>query len=398
MTVEALPLAEEMVLNFGPQHPATHGTLHIILTLDGEKIVEAVPHIGYLHSGFEKLGEHLDFDQYVPVTDRMNYMSPICNNVAWTLTCEKLLGVEPPKRCRYIRVITAELSRIADHLVSLGMMALDIGAFTVFLYTFREREKLYDLFEMMCGARYTNSYTRVGGVSRDFNSKIIDAIRAFIEGFPPTLEDVYTLLAKNRIWVDRTRGVGVITPEDAISYGLSGPILRGSGIEYDVRKNEPYMNYDDFEFDVVIGSNGDVYDRFFVRVEEMRQSLRIVTQAVENLPEGPYKIDSEEKAFLPAKEEVYGSIEGLIHHFEMIMPETGWEPPVGDVYCATEAPNGELGFYIYSDGSKFPYRARTRPPSLMNFQIFPKIIRGAMVSDVVAVLASLNIIAAELDR
>ena len=388
---------EKMMLNFGPQHPATHGTLRIVLELDGETVVKAIPHLGYLHTGFEKLGEHLDYNQYIVVTDRMNYLSPLSNNFGYVLAVEKLLGLEIPERGQYVRVLMAELSRLADHLIWLGMGALDLGAFTAFLYGFKEREKLYSIFEKATGARLTTSYTRVGGVLRDLYDGFEEEVNSFLSAFPKTLKEVHTLLTRNRIWMDRTKEVGVISGEDAISYGLTGPCLRASGVEHDLRKAEPYSSYEDFDFDVPVGDNGDVYDRYLVRMEEMVQSCHIVRQALDNLPEGPVNVP-DNKIILPEKRDAYGHIEGLIHHFKIIMDGHGVQPPRGEIYSATESPNGELGFYIVSDGSGTAYRIRIRPPSLMQYQVVPHMIEGGMVSDVVAVLGSLNVIAGELDR
>ena len=388
---------EKMMLNFGPQHPATHGTLRIVLELDGETVVKATPHLGYLHTGFEKLGEHLDYNQYIVVTDRMNYLSPLSNNFGYVLAVEKLLGLEIPKRGQYVRVLMAELSRLADHLIWLGMGALDLGAFTAFLYGFKEREKLYNIFEKATGARLTTSYTRVGGVLRDLYDGFEEEVNTFLSDFPRALKEVHTLLTRNRIWMDRTKEVGVISGEDAISYGLTGPCLRASGVEHDLRKAEPYSSYEDFDFDVPVGDNGDVYDRYLVRMEEMVQSCRIIRQALDNLPDGDVNVP-DNKIILPEKKDAYGHIEGLIHHFKIIMDGHGVQPPRGEIYSATESPNGELGFYIVSDGSGTAYRIRIRPPSLLQFQVVPHMVEGGMVSDIVAVLGSLNIIAGELDR
>jgi len=388
---------EPMILNFGPQHPATHGTLRIVLELDGETVLKATPHLGYLHTGFEKLGEHLDYNQFIVVTDRMNYLSPLSNNFGYVLAVEKLLGIQVTKRCEYIRVILAELSRIADHLVWLGTGALDLGAFTVFLYSFREREKLYNIFQNMTGQRLTTSYTRVGGVLRDLYDGFEDEVKKFIKEFPDTLKEIHTLLTRNRIWMDRTKGVGVISAEDAISYSLTGPCLRASGVEHDLRTAEPYSSYEEFDFDVPVASHGDAYDRYLVRMEEMVQSQRIVLQVLDNLPSGPVNIE-DNKIILPDKKDAHGHIEGLIHHFKIIMTGHGVQPPVGEIYCATESPNGELGFYIVSDGSGTAYRIRIRPPSFLHFQALPHMLEGGMLSDTAAVLGSLNIVAGELDR
>ena len=388
---------EPMVLNFGPQHPATHGTLRIVLELDGETVLKATPHLGYLHTGFEKLGEHLDYNQFIVVTDRMNYLSPLSNNFGYVLAVEKLLGIQVPKRCEYIRVLMAELSRIADHLLWLGTGALDLGAFTVFLYSFREREKLYSIFEKTTGQRLTTSYTRVGGVLRDLYDGFEEDVQKFISEFPKALGETHTLLTRNRIWMDRTKEVGAISAEDAIGYGLTGPCLRATGVEHDLRKAEPYSSYEEFEFEVPVASHGDAYDRYLVRMEEMVQSCGIIQQALDNLPDGPVNV-VDNKISLPEKEDAYGHIEGLIHHFKIIMDGHGVQPPVGETYCATESPNGELGFYIVSDGSGTAYRLRIRPPSFLHFQALPHMLEGGMMSDTVAVLGSLNVIAGELDR
>ena len=388
---------EKMVLNFGPQHPATHGTLRIVLELDGESVLKATPHAGYLHTGFEKLGEHLDYNQYIVVTDRMNYLSPLSNNFGYVLAVEQLLGIEVTKRCQYIRILMAELSRLADHLLWLGTAALDLGAFSVFLYSFREREKLYSIFEKTTGARLTTSYTRVGGVLRDLYEGCEEDVRQFVTNFPKALKETHTLLTKNRIWMDRTKGVGSISADDAINYGLTGPCLRATGIAHDIRKAEPYSSYDEVTFDVPVGTNGDAYDRYLVRMEEMIQCCGIVTQVLDNMPDGSVNLE-DNKITMPDKPDAYGHIEGLIHHFKIVMDGHGVQPPNGDHYCATESPNGELGFYIVSDGSGTAYRIRIRPPSFLHFQALPHMLEGGMVSDTVAVLGSLNVIAGELDR
>lgn len=388
---------ERMILNMGPQHPATHGTLRIVLELDGERVVGATPHIGYLHTGFEKLGEHMTYNQFITLTDRMNYVSALANNIGFALAVEQMLGVEVPKRSQYIRVVLAELSRIADHMVWLGTHAMDIGAFTVFLYAFEQREKIYNIIESVTGARLTTSYTRIGGVARDVPGGFRAQVTEFVTAFRPALEEMESLLTGNRIWMDRTKGIGVLSAEDAVSYGWTGPCLRASGVEWDIRKVEPYSSYDDFEFDVPVGDNGDVYDRYLVRLEELRQSARIIEQAIGRFPDGPVNVD-DAKVILAEKDKVYGTIEGLIHHFKLIMYGHGISIPKGEIYSSTEAPNGELGFFIVSDGGDTPYRVRVRPPSLVNYQAFPDLVRGLLVSDVIAVLGSLNIIAGELDR
>jgi NADH-quinone oxidoreductase subunit D len=385
-------------LNFGPQHPATHTTLRLVLKLDGERVVDALPDIGFLHSGFEKLGEHLDYNQYVTITDRMNYISPVANNVAWHGAVERLLGIEITPRCRYIRTIVAELSRISDHLLCTGAMGLDTGAFTFFLYAFYQREVIYDIFETLSGQRFHPSYTRVGGAAYDFTPLVIDKIRAFLRGFPKTLEDMERLLNRNRIFVDRTKGVGVLSKEDAISMSTTGPVARASGVTRDLRKDEPYLAYPDLDFQVCCATAGDCFARYYVRMAEMRESLRIIHQALENLPAGPLNIGVDERTTLPTKQQVYQTIEGTITHFELVMLNRGFTVPSEESYAAIESPNGELGFYVAGDGSDVAYRARCRPPSFIHFALFPQLIRGHTLSDVVAVLGSLNIIAAELDR
>ena len=385
-------------LNFGPQHPATHTTLRLVLTLDGEKVVNAVPHIGYLHSGFEKLGEHLDFNQYVTIVDRMNYLSPLANEIAWHHAVEKLLGIELTPRCKYIRTIFGELLRIQDHLLNVGTSALDLGAFTAFLYCFTQREKIYDIIELASGQRFHSSYTRVGGVMFDVNDLWVRKVREFIDGLPKTHDEVHRLLTRNRIFIDRIKGVGTLSKEDAINYSVSGPVARASGVVRDLRKDEPYLCYKDFDFKVVCSQNGDCYARYLVRMGEIMESLKIIEQALGSIPAGPINVDVDSRVVLPAKPAVYRSIEGLIQHFEVIMPNRGYSAPKDEVYAAVEAPNGELGFYLVSDGTNRAYRARTRPPSYIHFSVFPHMIKGHMLSDVVAVLGSLNIIAAELDR
>jgi NADH-quinone oxidoreductase subunit D len=386
-------------LNFGPQHPATHTTLRLVLTLDGETIVKAVPDIGYLHSGFEKLGEDLDYNQYVTIVDRMNYISPICNEISWHHAVEKLLGIELTPRCKYIRTIIGELARISDHLLCVGAAALDLGGITAFLYAFNMREKIYDIFETMAGQRFHPSYTRVGGLMVDVSEAWVEKIRKFVrDEFPKAHADVVRLLNRNKIFIDRTKGIGVLTREEAINRSASGPVLRASGVTRDLRKDEPYLAYPDLEFDVVCSKGGDCLARYLVRMEEMRESARIIAQAVENIPAGPVNVDVEDKLTIPDKTATYRSIEGLIQHFELFMWNRRWKPPVDEVYGATEAANGELGFYIVSDGEGRPWRARTRPPSFIHFALFPLLMEGHMISDVPAVLGSLNIIAAELDR
>ena len=385
-------------LNFGPQHPATHTTLRLVLELDGERIVKATPHIGYLHSGFEKLGEHLTFNQYVTIADRKNYISPPLNEVAWHNAVEKLLDIELTPRCKYIRVIIGELARISDHLLATGAAALDLGAFTAFLYAFNLRELIYDVYEQMSGFRFHPGYTRVGGVLYDVDEKVLQRVERVLQQTPKVLRDMEKLLFRNRIFVDRMRGVGVLTREMAISLSTTGPIARASGVTYDLRKDEPYLAYPDFTFQVPYATEGDCYSRFHVRMEEMVQSVEIIRQALKKLPGGPANVAIAEKFPLPDKATAYNSMEGLIQHFELIMPNRGPDSPREEIYAAIESSNGELGYYLVADGTQVAWRTRTRPPSYIHFQIFPHIIKDHLISDVVAILGSLNIIAAELDR
>ncbi|MFM9118320.1 MAG: NADH-quinone oxidoreductase subunit D [Planctomycetota bacterium] len=360
--------------------------------------VVAGPDLGFLHSGFEKLGEDLDLNQYVSLVDRLIYISPIANNVAWHHAVEKLLGIELTKRATYIRTLVCELARISDHLLSTGAMGLDVGAFTFFLYAFYQRERIYDIFETLCGARFTNSYTRVGGVMHDMTPLVIEKIRTFIQSFPETLDEMEKLVNRNRIFVDRMKDVGYLSREEALSRGATGPVARASGVTRDLRKDEPYLAYADLDFQVCCARAGDCFARYYVRMAEMRESLKLVRQLIENLPSGPVNVGVDERAILPSKQQVYQTIEGTITHFELVMANRGFEVPCEESYGAIESPNGELGFYIAGDGSDVAYRARCRPPSFVHFSIFPYLIRGHTLSDVVAVLGSLNIIAAELDR
>jgi NADH-quinone oxidoreductase subunit D len=405
--VEQEPERNLWTLNFGPQHPATHTIFRLVLELDGETIVACTPHIGYLHSGFEKLGEHLDYDQYVVVTDRMNYVSPMANNIAWHQACEKLFGVEITPRCKVLRTIIAELARIQDHLVCIACSGLDLGGFSAFLYGFNAREDIYDLFEEACGARFTTSYTRVGGLSMDIPDTWPAHVKRFIGKLPAALDDVERLLTRNRIFIERVKGIGYVSQEDAISWSLTGPVARASGVRRDLRKDDPYLCYADnwdgqgssaVEFKVALSDLGDVFGRYLVRLAECRQSLHIIEQLVDNIPPGPVDVSPGNKVALPNKHEIYFSIEGLIHHFEKIMTNRGFEPPVGEAYGANETANGELGFFLVSDGGNTPYRVRCRPPSFINYQCFPALIVGHQISDIPPVLNSLNVIAAELDR
>jgi NADH dehydrogenase I D subunit len=390
-------LGKTMVMNLGPQHPATHGTLRLILELDGEVVVKCHQEIGFLHTGFEKLGEFRDYNQFITVTDRANYLSPLCNNIGFARAVEELLGVEIPERAQYIEVILAELSRIADHVISVGLQAMDLGAFSVMLWAFVEREKLYNIFEAVTGTRLTTAYTRIGGLARDVPADFDPMVRSFLKKFPAIIDQIEGMLSKNRIFINRTRGVGAITADDALGYGLTGPLLRACGVDYDVRRTRPYLVYDELDFDVPTRSDGDVFSRYEVRLEEMRQSLRIIEQALNRMPEGPVSSINHKVAF-PDKWEVYNTMEGLIHHFKLVMKGHGIKPPKGDFYSSTEAPNGELGFYIHSDGEGVPYKVHFRSPSFYNYAAVPKMVEGHLLSDVIAVMSSVNVIAGELDR
>jgi len=388
-------LGEKLTINMGPSHPATHGVLRIVLELDGEVITKATPDIGYLHRGDEKIAENMQYNQFVPYTDRLDYLAPLSNNVAYALAVEKLLGWELPPRGKAIRVICCEMARISAHLLGLGAFAMDVGAMTVFLYTFTEREKLYDLIELLTGARFTTSYTRIGGQTRDLPDGFLAALNNFLDEFVPQLDEVDRLLTRNPIFVNRTKDLGVISKEDAINYGITGPNLRGSGIDYDVRKAKPYIDYQKYDFDIPIGTVGDVFDRYLVRIEEMRQSVKILHQAIKNLPSGSIHF-SDPKNYPPYKPDVLLKMEELIHHF--IIHTEGVDAPAGEVYFGAENPKGELGFYIHSKGGGVPYRLKIRAPSFVNLSILPKILLGHMMSDVVAVLGSLDFVMGECDR
>lgn len=381
-------------LNLGPTHPATHGIFQNVLTLDGEVIVNAEPTIGYIHRAFEKLAERRPYNQITPITDRLNYCSSPINNIGWHMTVEKLLGTEIPKRVQYLRVIIMELARITDHLVCNAVIGVDTGALTGFVYMFQQREAVYEIYEEICGARLTTNIGRIGGFERDFSQKAWDKINKFLIEFPKVLKEFENLLMRNRIFMDRTIGAGGITSERALSYSFSGPNLRATGIDYDVRVATPYSSYEDFDFVIPVGTNGDVYDRFMVRQEEMWQSLNIIKQAMAKLPEGPFHADVPE-FYLPPKQEVYNDMEALIYHFKIVMGET--EIPKGEVYHCVEGGNGELGFYLISDGGRTPYRLQFRRPCFIYYQAYPEIIKGSMLSDAILTMSSMNVIAGELD-
>jgi NADH-quinone oxidoreductase subunit D len=388
---------DRMVLNMGPSHPATHGVLRIVLELDGEIITKAAPDVGYLHRGDEKIAENMTYTQFIPYTDRLDYLAPLANNVAYALAVEKLLGIDRqlPPRCQFIRVICCELARISSHLLGMGAFALDIGAITIFLHTFTEREKLYNLFEALTGARFTTSYTRIGGLSRDLPPGWVDQCRRFLREVVVNFDETETFLTRNRIFTDRTQGVGVISKEDAIDFGLTGPNLRGSGVEYDLRKAHPYLVYDQLEFEVPAGTRGDCYDRYRVRIEEMRQSVRIVEQCLDKLPGGPVNV-ADPKIVMPPKERVLTRMEELIHHF--INVTQGINAPPGEIYFSAENPKGELGFYINSKGGGTPHRLKIRAPSFVNLSILPQLLPGHLVSDITAILGSFDFVMGECDR
>ncbi|HEV2148247.1 MAG TPA: NADH dehydrogenase (quinone) subunit D [Longimicrobiaceae bacterium] len=386
---------DHMLINIGPQHPATHGVLRLVLELDGETVVRCVPHIGYLHSSFEKLGEYRDWNQVIPLTDRMDYLAPLIYNCAYAMAVEKLMGIEVTERCKVVRVICMELDRIFSHLLWLGTTAIDLGAFTVFLYTFQERERIYDLHESFTGARITTSSTRIGGMMADLPSGWIEKLQEFVNTFPRTLEEVETLLTHNSIWIGRTQGVGTISAEDAINFGLSGPNLRASGVDYDIRKDRPYYDYETYDFDVPVGEHGDIYDRYLCRMEEMRQSLRLLQQAIDRLPGGPINVD-DPRVILPPKTAAMNDMESMIHHFKVVME--GVRAPVGESWFSVESSKGELGMYVVSDGGAKPVRWRVRGPSFINIAALPHMIEGALLSDVIAVNASLDIVLGEIDR
>ncbi|MCL4639483.1 MAG: NADH-quinone oxidoreductase subunit D [Olivibacter sp.] len=391
------PQDDLVTLNLGPTHPATHGVFQNVLQVDGERIVSGVSTIGYIHRAFEKIAEHRPYYQITPLTDRLNYCSSPINNMGWHMTVEKLLGIEIPKRVQYMRVIIMELARIADHIICNGILGVDTGAFSGFLYVMQEREFIYEIFEEICGARLTTNIGRIGGFERDFNEIAFSKIRQFVKRYPPVLTEFEELFNRNRIFIDRTSGVAAVDPETALSYSWSGPLLRATGIDYDVRANEPYSSYDEFDFDIPVGENGDVYDRYMVRNEEMRQSIRIIEQALDKIekePKGIFHANVPE-FYLPPKEQVYNNMEALIYHFKIVMGEI--DTPKTEVYHAVEGANGELGFYLISDGGRSPYRLHFRRPSFINYQMYAPMSSGMLLSDAIINMSSLNVIAGELD-
>ena len=388
--------AETMVLNMGPQHPSTHGVLRVVLELNGEIVVSAKPHIGYLHTGIEKSCEAKTYSQAITLTDRLDYLAPLSNNLCYCLAVEKILDIEVPKRAQYIRVLLTELQRIASHLVWVGTHAIDLGAMTVFLYGFREREEILKIFEMVAGQRMMTSYFRIGGLALEPPPGWIERVARFLDSFPARVQEYEDLLTQNRIWLARTKGIGYLSAEDAIALGVSGPTLRGSGVDYDVRKYFPYSSYEEFDFDVPVQKDGDCYARYLCRVAEMRESAKIVRQAMAKIPaEGPIRTEAP-GIIPPSREEMKTSIEGLIYHFKIYTE--GFSPPPGEVYQAIESPRGELGFFVASDGSAKPYRVKVRAPSFVNLQALPNLVVGRLIADVVACIGTTDIVLGEVDR
>lgn len=397
-TDERTPVTVEtktMLINMGPQHPSTHGVLRLELELDGEVVVKVTPHIGYLHTGMEKILESKRYQQAITVTDRFDYVAPMSNNLAFVLSVEKLLGIEVPERTRTIRVLLAELTRIKSHLVAIGTMALELGAQSVFFYCFREREKILDLYEMVSGARMMSSYFRVGGLMADLPEGFDGAVQQIMQDFPGRFDEYEDLLTRNPLWIQRVKGVGVIKAEEAIDWGLSGPNLRACGVPWDLRKSNPYSDYEQFDFTIALGQAGDSYERYLVRIFEMRESLKIVEQALKAMPGGPVNIDNP-KIVPPPKRVVRQSMEALIHHF--LLYSHGFDVPPGEAYVAVEGPKGEVGFYVVSDGTNKPWRVKLRPPSFVNIQALPRLIEGHMVADVVAIIGSMDFVLGEADR
>lgn len=388
-------LENEMILNMGPQHPATHGVLRLVLRLDGETVMACVPELGYLHRGYEKMAENMTYYEFIPHTDRLDYISPMANNVAWVLAVEKLAGIEAPPRAQYIRMMIAELARIASHLVAIGSLAMDIGAVTVFLWTLREREKILDIWDILCGARFTNSYTRIGGVANDAQPEALAKVKWFIDQFDENIVEVEDLLNGNRIFIERLEGIGVIDKDLAIDIGFTGPNLRASGVEYDIRRVEPYLDYKNIDFKVPTYTEGDCLARYFIRIDEMRESAKIVRQVMEKMPQGEV-LANRPKSVLPKKSEVYTRMEELIHDFMLV--NFGINPPVGEIYHAIEGSKGELGFYFVSQGEGRPWKCKIRSPSFCNLQALPHLIKGHMISDVVAIIGSIDPIMGEADK
>ncbi len=396
--IEKILETKELTISMGPQHPATHGVLRLVLDLDGETVVKCTPYVGYLHRGVEKLGENRTYTAALPLTDRLDYISSMANNVGYVVAVEKLFGIEAPERAKYIRTIVAEMTRISSHIIWIATHALDIGAMTVFLYSFREREWLLDLFEMLCGARLTVSYPRIGGVRNDISQEFLDSLYKFAEEFPEKIKEYETLIDQNRIWLKRTKGIGVISAEEAINWGLTGATLRGSGVPYDVRKYAPYDAYDRVEFDVPIGKNGDVYDRYRCRMQEMRQSNRIIKQCIEKMPKGPVLADNAPDLVMPPEGKGMVIGEMSLDHAFIRITEKPVTSPEGEIYVATEVPKGELGFYFVSDGTGKPYRMRVRAPSFVHASVLPRLCEGSLVADVIANIGTIDIVLGECDR
>ena len=389
-------IGEKVELNMGPSHPATHGVLRLKLELDGDIVTKCEPVIGYLHRGDEKIAENMTYNQFVPYTDRLDYLSPLANNVAYAIAVEKLANIKIPERCEAIRVICCELARISSHLLGVGVYGMDAGAMTVFMYTFTEREKLYTLFEELTGARFTTSYTRIGGVARDIPDGWLGRVNTFINELLPVVDEIDSLLTRNKIFIQRTEDIATISREDALAFGLSGPNLRASGVDFDLRKVQPYSGYDKYDFEVPIGTKGDCYDRYLVRMEELRQSARIVRQAIDKLPDGPYYAEDAKKIFAPSKGKILSSMEELIQNF-MIVTQ-GPQIPAGEVYFEAENPKGALGFFIVSKGGGVPYRLKIRAPSFCSLSILDKIVPGHLMSDIPVILGSLDFVMGECDR
>lgn len=388
-------LDNEMILSMGPQHPATHGVLRLLLRLDGETVIACVPELGYLHRGYEKLAENMTYLEYIPHTDRLDYLSPMANNVAYALAVEKLLGIEAPKRAQYIRMMVSELARIASHLLATGALAMDVGALTVFLWTLREREKILDLYDVICGARFTTSYTRIGGVASDVDNNLLAQVKKFVDEIDENLAECESLLNSNRIFIERLEGVGVINGEDALGIGLTGPSLRGSGVNFDLRRNQPYLFYNEMDFKVPVYNEGDCLARYFVRVDEIRESAKIIKQILSNMPQGE-TIANVPKKVLPKKTEIYTKMEELIHDFMIV--NFGMNPPEGEVFSAVENPKGTLGFYFVSKGEGNPWKLKIRSPSFANLQALARLVKGHMVSDVVAIIGSIDPVMGEADK
>ncbi|MBI5770585.1 MAG: NADH dehydrogenase (quinone) subunit D [Verrucomicrobia bacterium] len=387
---------EKMSLSMGPSHPSTHGVLRLQMELDGEILTKADPVVGYLHRGDEKIAENMTYNQFVPYTDRLDYLAPLANNMAYAIAVERLAKLDIPPRLQAIRVLTAEMARVSSHLMGLGAFGIDVGAWTVFMYTFEEREKLYKLFEELTGARLTTSYSRIGGVARDLPEGWLGRVNAFCDQFLPILDEVLSLLTRNKIFMDRTVDVGVISKADALSYGLTGPNLRGSGVPLDLRKDKPYSGYEQYEFDVPVGTKGDCYDRYLVRGEEMKQSVRIIKQVIAKFPGGEWYAKDARRIFAPPKDKVLTSMEELINNFMIVT--AGPQMPAGEVYFEAENPKGILGFYVVSKGGGVPWRLKIRSPSFCNLSILPKVCVGLLISDVVAILGSLDFVMGECDR